>query len=89
MAENLMKWLPCLDKKDCAEIVYALEHFGLEKYRKNPLPYGDITSLALVNREDAIAALRKVYMRYGTAAAAAATLAAVRKLESPCVHQSS
>jgi hypothetical protein len=52
MAENLMKWLPCLDKKDCAEIVYALEHFGLEKYRKNPLPYGDITSLALVNRED-------------------------------------
>jgi hypothetical protein len=67
MAENLLKRLPDLTEKERNEIVYAVNTFGPPRYRVNPLRYDDPASVGLLDREDVIAALHKVYSHYGTA----------------------
>ena len=77
MAEDLLKVLPDLTGKDRNEIVYAVNIFGPPRYRVHPLRYNDPASAGLLNREDVIAALHKLYSHYGTATA----LGLIRKLE--------
>jgi hypothetical protein len=77
MAENLLKVLPDLTEKECNEIVYAMNFFGPPRYRVNPLRYNHPKSVGLLDREDVIAALHKVYSHNGTATA----LGLARKLE--------
>jgi hypothetical protein len=77
MAENLLEWLPHLTAKERNEVVYAVNIFGAPRYRIHPLRYNDPASAGLLNREDVIAALHKVYSHYGTATA----LGLIRKLE--------
>ena len=69
MAENLLEWLPHLTKDECNEIVYAVSKFS-SKYRTNPLSYNaTVKELALLNPEEVIDALHKVYRAWGTVAA--------------------
>jgi hypothetical protein len=69
MAENLLKILPDLTEKERNEIVYAVNVFGPPRYRIHPLRYYDPASVGLLQREDVIGALHKVYSHYGTASA--------------------
>jgi len=74
---NLVAWLPDLTEKERSEIVYAVNIFGPPRYRLKPLRYDDPASVGLLDREDVIAALHKVYSHYGTATA----LDTARKLQ--------
>jgi hypothetical protein len=74
---NLLAWLPDLTEKERNEIVYAVNIFGPPRYRINPLRYNHPASIGLLDREDVIAALHKVYSHYGAATA----LDTARKLQ--------
>jgi hypothetical protein len=80
MAENLLECLPGLTEKECNEIVYAMNTFGPPGYRVHPLRYNDLPSVALLDREDVIAALHKVHSHYGTAAALDTAHKLIRKI---------
>jgi hypothetical protein len=65
-------WLAYVQKneKDRKEIVDAMNNFGPSKYRTNPLSYNaTVKELALLNPEEVIDALHKVYRAWGTVAA--------------------
>ena len=74
---NLVAWLPDLTEKERNEIVYAVNIFGPPRYRLKPLRYYDPVSVGLLDREDVIAALHKIYSHYGTPTA----LDTARKLQ--------
>jgi hypothetical protein len=70
MVVNLLHYVRDLNEQDCKEIVDAMNKFGPSKYRTSPLSYyATAIGLALLSREEIIAALHVAHGVYGTAAA--------------------
>jgi hypothetical protein len=87
MAENIGQWVPKLTEKECNEVVSAMNTFGPEKYRTNPLPYFAPHGLILLSRREVIGALRKVCTEWRKEASAARTaLCKLEKLPPPPVR---